>query len=92
MPGQAVGIPPSHLTPILAGSLLVTLTCALQLIRSLHIMSFFSGGDILHQFWEVEEKSMSHFAITTDERLALDYFNTQHSHLSDEQFVIPLSK
>ena len=35
---------------------------------------------------------MAPSALTPDERLALDHFNTQHSHLSDGRFVVLLPK
>lgn len=47
---------------------------------------------LLRQFWEVEEKPTAYDARPPDELLALDHFNTQHSHTTDGQFIVLLPR
>ena len=93
--GRRLGVPGSPVAFetefgwVLAGG---TNACSpIQQITTHHV-SLLSGDDILRQFWEVEEKPMSHGALTPDERLAVDHFNTQHSRQSDGRFVVPLPR
>ena len=91
--GRRSGVPGSPLAFetdfgwVLAGG---TDSCSQQITS--HHVSLLSGDDILRQFWEVEEKPMAHDALTPDERLALDHFNTQYSRMSNGRFVVPLPK
>ena len=91
--GRQSGVPGSPLAFetdfgwVLAGG---TDSCSQQITS--HHVSLLSGDDILRQFWEVEEKPMAHDALTPDERLALDHFNTQYSRMSNGRFVVPLPK
>lgn len=55
-------------------------------------VSLLGGDDILRQFWEVEEKSMSRDVLTPDERLALDHFNNQYTRMKDGRFIVPLPR
>ena len=50
------------------------------------------GNDLLHQFWDVEEKVVFNCTLTMEERCPLEHFNSLHSRDNDGRFVVSLPK
>ena len=59
---------------------------------STHFTSVVTGDDLLHRFWEIEEKTVANCTLTPEERCTLDHFNSHHSRDKDGRFVVPLPK
>ena len=57
-----------------------------------HHTSILTGDDLLRQFWEVEEKSMPHATLTTEERAVMKQFEGDHSRDTDGRFIVPLPR
>ena len=49
-----------------------------------------SGDDLLLKFWEIEKSPTTMTPMSTDERLSMHYFHTQHYFSEDDRFVVPL--
>lgn len=49
-----------------------------------HHVSVLTEGDILRQFWEVKEKSITNSTLTQEERIVLNHYQAR--------FVVPLPK
>ena len=57
-----------------------------------HHTSLLTSDDLLRQFWEVEENPKAHSTLSLEVRLVMDHFKTQHSHTSEDRFIVPLPK
>ena len=44
-----------------------------------HHVSVLAGDDLLHQFWDLEEKSVANSTLTPEERTVLNHFDAHHS-------------
>ena len=74
---------------VLAGE---TESCApADLITTYHT-SLLSGDDILHKFWEVEERPLSDSVLSPEERTVVHHFRDNHSRTDSGRFVVPLPK
>jgi hypothetical protein len=51
-----------------------------------------SGDDILRQFWEIEEAPTDHSALSTEERMVVRHFESNHSRSKEGRFVVPLPR
>ena len=50
---------------------------------TIHLIDVHSGDDLLHKFWELEEKTIPHSTLTSEEHSAMDRFNSQHIRSPD---------
>ena len=57
-----------------------------------HHASLLSGDDILHKFWEIEEKPMMDAVLSPEERSVMRFFESNHSRTVSGNFVIPLPR
>ena len=55
-----------------------------------HHASVQSGDELLCKFREIEESPATMTPMSTDERLSMHYFHTQHYFSEDGRFVVPL--
>ena len=74
---------------VLAGS---TNSCAPSTHVATHHTSLLTGDDILHKFWEIEEKPMENASLSAEERSVVNHFKAHHFREDDGRFVVPLPR
>ncbi len=57
-----------------------------------HHVSLDTGDDILQRFWELEEDPLREPFLTSEERIVVQHFQTNHSRSSDGGFIVPLPR
>lgn len=57
-----------------------------------HHASLDTGDDILQRFWELEEDPLREPYWTSEERVVVQHFQTNHSPSSDARFIVPLPR
>ena len=57
-----------------------------------HHASILTGDQLIQRFWETEEAPSSEPMLTVEDKMVIKHFQTQHSHLPDGRFVVPLPR
>ena len=57
-----------------------------------HHASLLTGDDILHKFWEIEEKPMTDEVLSPEERSLMQFFKSCHSRSAFGEFHHPTSQ
>ena len=60
-------------------------------VASYHVLCA-KGDDILHQFWEIEDRPFSAPSLTPEERFIVQHFKMHHHLTESERCVFPLPK
>ena len=47
---------------------------------STHFTFVATGDNLLHRFWEIEEKMIANCTLTPEEQSALEHFNSHYAH------------